>query len=128
MVRRGEIKPAIALYAKIEALEIDLNWLPNQWNYLCGCGSIQGHAAEVMSICEKAVTVYPENGEFHDSRGIARGLTGDFAGALEDFQLFINWTNNDDRRAQRQRWINQLQQGNNPFIPIPKDGTTDDCL
>ena len=117
MVRRGEIKPAIALYTKAEALKVDPHWLPDNWNILCGGGSTQGYAADVMVICEKAVAASPDHGESRDSRGIARAMTGDFTGAIEDFQAFIDWSDEDDRRAQRQRWINQLQQGNNPFTP-----------
>ncbi|MBW4470384.1 MAG: TIR domain-containing protein [Stenomitos rutilans HA7619-LM2] len=119
MVRRGEIKPAIALYNQAEAIKVARllllrNW---NWNYLCGSGSVQDYATAVMPICEKVVATDPDNGEFHDSRGVARAMTGDFAGAIEDFQVFVNWTEEDDRRTQRQRWINKLQQGNNPFTP-----------
>jgi Flp pilus assembly protein TadD len=38
-----------------------------------------------MSACEKAVALAPKNGEFRDSRGIARALTGNKQGAIEDF-------------------------------------------
>jgi hypothetical protein len=52
---------------------------------------------------------------------LARALTGDYAGAIEDFQFFID---NEKREAftpsmfqQRQQWIVELQAGRNPLTP-----------
>nr|MDJ0718341.1 tetratricopeptide repeat protein [Prochloraceae cyanobacterium] len=73
---------------------------------------------EVMFACEKAVTLAPENGGIRDSRGLARALTGNTKGAIEDFQAFIEWTYSDyypDHKAQRQRWIDALRANKNPF-------------
>ncbi|MEQ9548299.1 MAG: tetratricopeptide repeat protein [Coleofasciculus sp. G3-WIS-01] len=68
-----------------------------------------------MDACEKAVALAPENGEFRDSRGIARALTGDKQGAIEDFQAFIESTNWEEGKKQRQGWIDALKAGKNPF-------------
>ncbi|MBW4693561.1 MAG: TIR domain-containing protein [Lyngbya sp. HA4199-MV5] len=116
LISQGQITTAVIRLTQAETLKTTLV-LDTYWNYLCGGGSVRGRAAEVMPFCEKAIASYPRNGEFRDSRGFARAMTGDFVGAIEDFQAFIDWTDEDDRRAQRQRWINQLQQGNNPFTP-----------
>jgi hypothetical protein len=48
---------------------------------------------------------------------VARVLTGNIGGAIEDFQAFISSTNNDKRKAQRQGWIESLRAGKNPFTP-----------
>ena len=62
--------------------------------------------------------------EFHerygarrDSRGLARALTGDYAGAIADFEAFVAWTSDDEDRLQRQGWIDALRVGENPFTP-----------
>jgi regulator of sirC expression with transglutaminase-like and TPR domain len=68
-----------------------------------------------MKACENAVTLAPKNGEFRDSRGIARALTGNTAGAIEDFQAFIKSTDSDEKKKQRQGWIDALNAGKNPF-------------
>ena len=39
----------------------------------------------------------------------------DDAGAIEDFQAFVDATDNEEAKAQRQHWIEALQQGANPF-------------
>ncbi|MEO1067611.1 MAG: tetratricopeptide repeat protein [Cyanobacteria bacterium J06638_6] len=70
-----------------------------------------------MFACEKAVALAPEHGGIIDSRGLARALTGDTQGAIADFQAFVEWTNNEDSKAQRQEWIEALKQGENPFTP-----------
>ena len=58
-----------------------------------------------------------DKGDFQDSRGVARALTGNIEGAIEDFQAFISSTNNDERKAQRQGWIESLRAGTNPITP-----------
>ena len=50
-----------------------------------------------------------------DGRGLARALTGDIEGAIADFQVFVEWTSNEERKAQRQEWIKAFQAGENPF-------------
>ena len=50
-----------------------------------------------------------------NSRGLARALTGDIEGAIADFQVYVNWTSNEEKKTQRQEWIKALQAGENPF-------------
>jgi len=77
-----------------------------------------GYAAEVMNACEQAVALAPEDGDIRDSRGLARVLTGDIEGAIEDFQAFVDWTDDEEAKSQRQRWIEALRAGGeNPFTP-----------
>ncbi|AOX01187.1 hypothetical protein BJP34_18635 [Moorena producens PAL-8-15-08-1] len=68
-----------------------------------------------MDACEKAVAKEPENGGIKDSRGLARALTGDTAGAISDFQAFVDWIDDDELKAKRQKWIDELRAGKNPF-------------
>ncbi len=76
-----------------------------------------GYAAEVMAACERAIGLAPDHGGVMGARGLARALTGDFAGAIEGFEAFVAWTGNDRRRAETQRWIDSLRAGRNPFTP-----------
>lgn len=46
---------------------------------------------------------------------LARAITGETAEAISDFQVFIEWTDNDGAREQRQQWIEELRAGTNPF-------------
>ena len=52
---------------------------------------------------------------FRDSRGLARALTGDYAGAIEDFEYYVEHSGNDTSVAKREAWIAELEAGRNPF-------------
>ena len=114
LVKEGKVQEAIASYQKVEKID------PTQisafnWNKLCRYGSLYQKAADVMFACEKAVALSPKDGEIIESRGLARALTGDIEGAIADFQVYVNWTSNEEKKAQRQEWIKALQAGENPF-------------
>ncbi|MEM1170294.1 MAG: tetratricopeptide repeat protein [Cyanobacteria bacterium P01_H01_bin.35] len=69
----------------------------------------------MMFACEKAVALSPKDSSIVDSRGLARALTGDIEGAIADFQVYIEWTDEEKNKAKRQEWIKALQAGENPF-------------
>jgi regulator of sirC expression with transglutaminase-like and TPR domain len=50
-----------------------------------------------------------------DSRGLNRALLGDYAGAIEDFQVYVELWRTAPKGAQRQAWIDALRQNRNPF-------------
>ncbi|MBM3235373.1 hypothetical protein FJZ31_03630 [Candidatus Poribacteria bacterium] len=61
-----------------------------------------------MYACERAVTLEPENGDYRASRGLAQALTGDYAGAVEDFQFYVEWGQDKlpkELLSNRQDWI-----------------------
>ncbi|MEH1957254.1 nSTAND1 domain-containing NTPase [Nostoc sp.] len=76
---------------------------------------LQKQAADVLSACEKAVALAPKDGNIRDSRGLARALTGNIQGAIEDFEAYIAQSDDKDSKAQRQRWVKDLRAGKNPF-------------
>jgi WD40 repeat protein len=116
-VRKGEVKEAIAAYNKASKINHSLQISAEDWNALCWFGAINNHAKDVMFACEKAIALAPENGSAIDSRGLAKALSGDYKGAIEDFEVFVKWTYNDERRGQHQSWIDDLRNGKNPFTP-----------
>jgi tetratricopeptide (TPR) repeat protein len=115
LMRKGKIDEAIAQYTKAQQLDPHLQVDAEQWNSLCWSGATYQQAAKVMEACEKAVALDPQNFQYRDSRGLARALTGNVTGAIEDFQFFVEKTEDADRKAQRQRWIEALRKGENPF-------------
>jgi hypothetical protein len=94
---------------------------PRLSNQVCWFGSIGGFAKIVLPACERAVNLAPEaeRAMCRDSRGLARALTGDYAGALEDFRAFVEWSRANDAYerygAKREAWIADLEAGGNPF-------------
>lgn len=119
LARDGDIEGAIAKFQ--EALELDPSFpiKPHSWNTLCWLGSLSGHAADVIDACERAVELAPNEGWIRDSRGFARALTGDYAGAIEDFEFYVEWSKENERYerygSKREPWIAELEAGRNPF-------------
>jgi regulator of sirC expression with transglutaminase-like and TPR domain len=68
-----------------------------------------------MFACEKAVKLAPTVGWIVDGRGLARVLMGNVEGAIKDFDKFVEWTNNEEEKAQRKGWIESLKKGENPL-------------
>jgi WD40 repeat protein len=114
----GKIEPLLILLedAKMNRLEIDDATILNS---MCWFGSIYGYAEDVLQYCEQAVALFNDDEAFRDSRGLARALTGDYPGAIEDFQFFIDYGEYYDETwvQQRQEWIVALGEGKNPFTP-----------
>jgi tetratricopeptide (TPR) repeat protein len=115
-VKEGKVKEALAAYNKAQTIDTTWKISAYSWNTLCRNGSLHAEAAKVMQACEKAVTLAPKIEEFRDSRGIARAMTGDKQGAIEDFRAVIKSTGWGKKwKQQRQGWIDALKAGKNPF-------------
>jgi hypothetical protein len=118
LARAGNIPEAMEEYRTAQDREARLTITAFDWNQLCWNGSLWEHAADVMAACERAVELAPDHGGHRDSRGLARALTGDVAGAIDDFEAFVAWTGGTTRdRAQRLDWIDALRAGEDPFTP-----------
>ena len=90
------------------------------WNRLCRQGALGGYPAQVLDACEKAVRAAPveQRWKCQDSRGLARALTANSQGAIEDFEFVIN-TGGDQYKKQRQAWAQALRYGR-VRIHLPK--------
>jgi WD40 repeat protein len=116
-LKQGDLTKAVAVYTEIEKLQPSKETLANSWNTLCWEGSLRGYAKDVIFACEKAVSLTPDDGNIRDSRGLAKALTGDTKGAIEDFEAFIKWSDDPLAKAKRQGWIKDIRAGKNPFTP-----------
>jgi hypothetical protein len=119
--KEGKVEEAFNAYNQALSLDASLEKSAQFCNSFCWFGSLHGYAADVLYLCENAVTLEPDNkGYYQDSRGLARALTDDLSGALEDFQAAVNSNALDysqDVKQRRQRWIEALKAGQNPFTP-----------
>ncbi len=72
-----------------------------------------------MVACDRAVALAPDNAMIKDSRGLARALTGDYTGAIEDFTEYVEWLErnggNEYEKNLRISWILKLESGQNPI-------------
>jgi roadblock/LC7 domain-containing protein/outer membrane protein assembly factor BamD (BamD/ComL family) len=117
LLAQHKFKDALATYAEAQKLDANVYISADSWNTLCWDGSLRGYVKQVMFACEKAVALAPNKGNYRNSRGLARALTRNTKGAIEDFQAFIASTYDKKDKSQRQRWVNALRAGKNPFTP-----------
>ena len=122
LAKDGKIQEALAAYTQAQHLDPTLKISAKDWNSLCWNGSLAEQAATVMDACQQAVKLDPENGNIRDSHGLARALTGDTKGAIEDFSFYVKKRKkekkseaNELRIEQRTQWIAALKAGKNPF-------------
>jgi tetratricopeptide (TPR) repeat protein len=122
LAKDGKIQEALAAYAQAQQLDPTLKISARDWNAICWFGSLVQQAATVMNACQQAVSLAPENGNIHDSRGLARALTGDTKGAIEDFSFYVKELKKEKKSEaselwikQRTQWIAALKAGKNPF-------------
>ena len=50
-----------------------------------------------------------------EERGVAKAITGDIKGAIEDFEYYIKKVKDAVKKSQRQRWVDALRAGDDPF-------------
>jgi WD40 repeat protein/tetratricopeptide (TPR) repeat protein len=114
LARQGKIDEAIAAFEL--AMKYDSAGIrAHSWNTLCWFGALWQQASKVLDACEQAVALSDGNANYRDSRGVARAMTGDIEGAIEDFQAFVEANQGKPQAHQRQEWISKLKAGENPF-------------
>jgi subtilisin family serine protease len=114
LANKGKAHDAMVMYADAKKLNPAVKISANSWNQICWFGSLNQQAKAALKSCDKAVALEPENGGYLDSRGLAKALTGDMEGAIEDFQAFIDLPGGRNKEK-RKEWISSLRSGNNPF-------------
>ncbi|NEQ75679.1 MAG: hypothetical protein F6K23_23115 [Okeania sp. SIO2C9] len=118
LIENQKFDEAISAYNQVKKLDLSLEISASDWDNLCRQGSLNKQAKKVMFACENAVELEPDNEWIRDSRGLARALTGDFQGAIEDFEMFIESIDNksyENAKARRQSWVDTLKKGENPL-------------
>jgi TonB family protein len=115
LARDGRISEAMSAYRAAQALDPRPARAASFWHPLCWYGTLWERAAEVLWTCDHMVAVAPTQGWARDARGIARALTGDTQGAIDDLSAFAAGTMNDQARSERLAWVASLRAGRNPF-------------
>ena len=97
--QQGKIAESIATFARAQKFDPALKVPRTAWNILCWIGSLQGHVAEVMDACEKAVRADPKAGRFRTSRGLAKAMMQKVDESISDFEAFLVGKKARDRRV-----------------------------
>ncbi|BAU05194.1 WD-40 repeat-containing protein [Fischerella sp. NIES-3754] len=114
-MKEGKIKQAVIAYINAQNLEPKVDISADGWRELCLQGSLKKQAADVIPACEKAVQLAANNQKIRVVRGVARALTRNKQGAIEDFEAYIAATDSKTGKSKVRRWIKDLRTGRNPF-------------
>ncbi|MFK5971249.1 MAG: trypsin-like peptidase domain-containing protein [Candidatus Marithrix sp.] len=120
--KEGKIIEAINNYKQAQQMDSDVEIYSWEWDALCKYGSLHGYADKVIEYCEKAVELYFDDKDLIDSRALARALTGNIQGAIEDFKFVIKNSDDKEFKSKRQSWLDSLQKGENPFTDEVLEG------
>jgi hypothetical protein len=118
LVISGDVDGAIVAYTEAQNLDSKLEISAFYWNKLGWFGSLHNRATTVLFACNRAVEL-EKSTKHYNTRGLARALTGDIIGAIEDFEA-ANKRNEFEvemLEEKRQRWLEALKSGINPFTP-----------
>lgn len=128
--RQGSIEEAIDAYARVDLLEPRLTIHASAWYSLCWNGTLWGFAGDVLTACERALEQAPGPGWaawIRHGRGIARALTGDTEGAIEDLQAYLAAeVGSADQGFRVEDWIGALRASEDPFTPEVLQSLRDD--
>ncbi|WP_271253833.1 nSTAND1 domain-containing NTPase [Pseudanabaena sp. Chao 1811] len=132
LAKKGEIKSAVVAYQQAIKNDSNLKISADSWNTLCWHGSINNFASQVIFACNNAINLEPNNFNILRNRVIARTLTNNKKGAIEDLRKYIYQQQNDKfkyflfdrgqlseifKKGEEQVWLDALQQDKNPFTP-----------
>ena len=130
VVKQGKVFEAIQAYLDAQTIDTGLEIDIEVWDELCWFGSLHNQAADIMFASGKAIHSMPEWPIYRDTRGLARALTGDLQGAIEDFESVLEKIGDsrmyrgryrllgfEDDTQKRREWLNALRLGQNPFTP-----------
>ncbi|WP_044205583.1 hypothetical protein [Coleofasciculus chthonoplastes] len=118
LLEEDKFKEALSHYQKAQQFDPNLQTSADPWNSLCLYGSLNRFEVEVMFACDKAVKLARQESKarYQANRGIAKAITGDKTGAIEDLQAYVNSPDiSDEGKAKLQGWIKELKAGKNPF-------------
>lgn len=117
LARAGRVPDALTAFGEAQRLDPRLAASTDYWYPVCWYGAIWGYADDVIQACDQLVRLAPDRPGAHDARGLARALTGDYTGAIEDFRTVIDLTGDARTARERREWIAELEAGRNPITP-----------
>ncbi|MEI2423182.1 caspase family protein [Arthrospira platensis SPKY2] len=114
-LKEGKYQGAIDSYKEAQKIDQNLVISARNWNRICWFGSLRGHAEVAIEACENAVKLNPDSAMYRGNLAISKAINGDTDGAVQDFDKFLNMTEDEELKSQVLYYIYDLENGNNPF-------------
>ena len=109
------LKEAQTAFAEAQRLGNTREVSVEDWSAIGWLGTVWGNASDFLYSCDQAVAANPSLPELRDTRAVARAMTGNFAGAIEDLEIFLKSDKAGALAPRRLRWLEALRKGANPF-------------
>jgi len=116
-IRRGRFDEAVAAFTEAQTADPRLSSSPSFWFPLCWYGTLWDHAADVLAACDELVALVPDGTAARRARGMARAVTGDLAGAGDDFDAALRGPVDATTARVLEEWIGEVRAGRNPVTP-----------
>jgi WD40 repeat protein len=116
---RGDLDGARELFEQLVAAD-DIRENGEIQTAICRLGALGELAETIISACNRATELRPDNAVTLESRGIANALLGNYALAAADLRQVIALE--PEANPQRDNWLLTLDAGNNPFDGVIRRG------
>jgi tetratricopeptide (TPR) repeat protein len=120
--KKGEAEQAELLYEEAGRLNPKLEENAEFWNNVGWWYSLGGHPERAVIPSENAVMLAAQDSSFLgyclDTRGLARALTGNLAGAIEDYEAAMSsqvYMAQEDYKAKTREWVAAMRKGEQPI-------------
>ena len=117
-LKLGKKQYSSEILGKLKKWAIELNDA-YQMNEVARAAANQSFPDLSLELSEIAVSLDSLNGNYRDTKGVGLVLLGKYEEAIIEFERFIEWAANDKYYARfiesREKWIELLKQGKNPF-------------
>jgi len=114
LIKRGRFDDAVAAFTAAQTNDPRLSASPAFWFPLCWYGTLWDHATDVLAACDDLVALAPDETGARRARGMARAVTGDFPGALADFETALRGPVDAGTARVLEEWIAELRADRNP--------------
>jgi WD40 repeat protein/tetratricopeptide (TPR) repeat protein len=125
IVKNGQVEEALDSYKLAQNYDPTVEISAANWNSLLSDGSLHATIQKkpklikgLLEVSQKALENYSEDHNYRNTLGVAKVLAGGklrWKSAIKDFEFYIEKTDSADDKAQRQRWIAALKEGQNPL-------------
>lgn len=119
LVRHGQIENANQALIEAKAINPNVEIHSYYYDVFCQYGSLWKQASAVLKQCDLAVDTSDNWPFYRRDRAIARAMTKNYNGAIDDLYAYLTWIKDGSQDEEQIRtvesWITALKEERNPF-------------
>jgi TonB family protein len=114
LIKRGRIDDAMADFTAAQRSDPRMASSTSFWFPLCWYGTLWERGKDVLSACDELIALVPNDAAARRASGMAKSVTGDYAGAIADFEVALRGPVDAGTARVLSDWIGELRAGRNP--------------